>query len=308
MSEWLCHLWEAARIDPATWMKVAVSLALVMLAQRLVVRLVFSKSGDVHIRYRWRKQSGYIAVFVLVLILGAVWFEVLRDIGAFLGLLSAGLAIALKDMVANVAGWIFIIWRKPFELGDRIQLGDYGGDVIDVRVFEFSLMEIGGWVEADQSTGRVVHVPNGLVLSLPLVNYTKGFNYIWNEVPVLVTFESDWEKAKGILLEIAERHAKEISAEAERDVKDSASDYLIVYSKLTPTVYTSVRDSGVMLTIRYLCRPRARRGTEQAIWEDVLRQFNREDDVELAYPTRRFYMQPGDGAAAGSAGPGEEGA
>ena len=64
---------------------------------------------------------------------------------------------------------------------------------------------------------------------------------------------------------------------------------MIFYSKLTPTVYTSVRDCGVLLTIRYLCEPRRRRGTEQSIWEDILEQFAQCDDIDFAYPTRRFY-------------------
>ena len=61
----------------------------------------------------------------------------------------------------------------------------------------FSLMEIGNWVDAEQSTGRVIHVPNGKIFSEPLANYTDGFQYIWNEIPVLVTFESDWKKSQG---------------------------------------------------------------------------------------------------------------
>jgi hypothetical protein len=64
---------------------------------------------------------------------------------------------------------------------------------------------------------------------------------------------------------------------------------MIVYSKLTPTVYTSVEDSGVLLTVRYMCDPRKRRSSEHAIWEDVLRVFAEQPDIEFAYPTQRFY-------------------
>ena len=78
----------------------------------------------------------------------------------------------------------FIIWRHPFRVGDRIQVGDQAGDVIDLRIFQFSLMEIGNWVAADQSTGRIIHVPNGIVFTHPLANYSLGFDYIWNEIPI----------------------------------------------------------------------------------------------------------------------------
>ncbi|NEP19983.1 MAG: mechanosensitive ion channel family protein, partial [Leptolyngbya sp. SIO4C1] len=113
-----------------------------------------------------------------------------------------------------------------------------------------------------------------------------------NEIPVLITFESDWEKAKALLLEVANEHAEHLSEVAEQRVQAASQKYMIFYSKLTPTVYTSVRDSGVLLTIRYLCEPRHRRGTEQAIWETILRQLAQHSDIQLAYPTQRFYTLP----------------
>ncbi|PKP57527.1 mechanosensitive ion channel protein MscS, partial [Candidatus Atribacteria bacterium HGW-Atribacteria-1] len=155
--------------------------------------------------------------------------------------------------------------------------------------FQFTLLEIGNWVNADQSTGRIIHIPNGMVLSEVLANYSKGFQYIWNEVPVLITFESNWEKAKRILLKIANTHAEHLSKAAEKRVKEASKKFMILYSKLTPIVYTSVKDSGVLLTIRYLCEPQHRRDSEQAIWEDILKEFVQNKDIGFAYPTQRFY-------------------
>ena len=174
-------------------------------------------------------------------------------------------------------------------MGDRVQIGSNAGDVIDIRVFQFTLMEIGNWVGADQSTGRVIHIPNGRVFTESLANYSKGFQYIWNEVAVLITFESNWRKAKEILLGIGAKHAEELSATAEERVRRAARKFMIFYTKLTPTVYTAVKDSGVLLTIRYLCEPRKRRDSEEAIWEDILTKFAGCDDVDFAYPTRRYY-------------------
>ena len=121
------------------------------------------------------------------------------------------------------------------------------------------------------------------------MNYSQGFTYIWHEIPVLVTFESNWEKAKQILQEIATQQSEHLSKEAEKRVKQAAKKFMIFYSKLTPIVWTSVKDCGVLLTIRYLSDPRKRRGTEQAIWEDILHQFAANDDIDFAYPTTRFY-------------------
>lgn len=281
-------------------------LALIV-ARRIVLRLAEGRIESPTTLYWWSKSSGY-AVFVLsVVLIVPIWFTALRGVGTFLGLLTAGLAIALKDLVADLAGWAFILSRKPFELGDRIQIGKHSGDVIDIRLFAFTLMEIGNWVDADQSTGRMIHVPNAKVFQEPLANYTYGFPFLWNELGVMVTFESDWRTAKSVLREIVDDVTEGISQRAERTLRTSSRRFLIHYSKLTPIVYTDVKDSGVMLTVRYLCDPRARRGTAEGIWERVLERFAEHDDIDLAYPTQRVYLNPIEGKeGARSPWPGED--
>jgi len=231
----------------------------------------------------------YIHTVLVIILVGHIWISGIQSLTTFLGLASAGLAIALHDTIANIAGWLFIITRKPFAVGDRIQIGETSGDVIDIRVFQFSMIEIGNWVDADQSTGRIVHVPNSKVLKEPLCNYQIGFDYIWNEIPVLITFESNWKKAKEILNKIAYDKAENLSVGAQQQIRKAAEKYLIYYNTLTPIIYTSVKDSGIMLTIRYIVKPRQRRTTEQLIWEAVLETFEKENDIDLAYPTTRFY-------------------
>ncbi|MEM7587019.1 MAG: mechanosensitive ion channel family protein [Acidobacteriota bacterium] len=285
-------------LDAAQQQKLAWSLAVLgglWLARSLILRLVERRTDDVRVRYRWKKVSIYLAVALGVLGVTRIWIGTLHAASTYLGLLSAGLAIALKDPLVNLAGWLFILWRRPFKVGDRIQIGATSGDVIDVRIFQFTVLEIGNWVQADQSTGRIVHVPNGQVFLQRLANSTSGFAFLWNELPVLVTFESDWRRAKEILQEIADRHTHHLSEEAQQQVRRAAEKFMIFYSKLTPKVYTSVEDSGVLLTIRYLCNARRRRGSAEAIWEDILDRFAECDNIDFAYPTQRFYDNPREG-------------
>lgn len=282
----------ALGMSPATQEKLVVSLIIIVLLwlfRRAILMLVWRRVEDVRQRYQWQKMTLYVTVVLGALAVGREWFAGFGSLATYLGLVSAGLAIALKDPLTNLAGWVFILWRRPFEVGDRIQIGDHAGDVIDVRIFEFTLLEIGHWVDADQSTGRMIHIPNGKVFTEVLANYTQGFAFIWNEIPVLVTFESDWRKAKKILHEIASRRAGSLSQTAAEEVQAAARKFMIFYKKLTPTVYTSVRESGVLLTLRYLCDPRQRRASEQAIWEDILDAFAECPNVDFAYPTQRFY-------------------
>jgi small-conductance mechanosensitive channel len=261
------------------------------LLQRIVLALAYHRAQDPWLRYRWRKSVNYLTLIVGLVLFGRIWLEGVGSLATFLGLFAAGLAVALKDIVANLAGWAFIVWSRPFDVGDRVQVGAHAGDVIDLHLFQFTLNEIGNWVDADQSTGRIIHVPNGTVFSAPLANYDKGFRYIWSEIPVTVTFESNWKKAKGILEGIAARHAEQLTEQVEKDLLEASRRYLIAYTKLTPIVYVSAVDHGIRLTLRYLIRSRFRRGSENAIWQDVLDAFALEPDIDLAYPTTRVIRE-----------------
>jgi len=283
---------------------VVVGLAVIRLAiQAFSARRI----RDPRARYLWRKTTTYVTVTVGLFLLGAIWLRGFGDLATYFGLLSAGVAVALRDWITNLFGWLFILARRPFGLGDRIQIGQHAGDVIDLRVFAFSMLEIGNWVGADQSTGRVIHIPNGMVMTEPLANFSSGFPYIWHEIPVLVTFESNWREAKAILSEAADRHGSGVVEEATRRIHEASARWLIRFTKLTPIVYTSVADSGVLLTLRMMVDPRARRGIEQAVWEDILERFAARDDIDFAYPTQRFYDnvlegKPEDGGAPRDAG------
>jgi small-conductance mechanosensitive channel len=263
-------------------------IALVAL-RRVVLRFAHRRYEDARVRYRWSKATGYVAFGLGFLLVLNVLVGTITSLGTFLGLLSAGLAIALKDLVTNLAGWLFILLRRPFDVGDRVQIGPHAGDVVDRRIFQFTLLEIGNWVDADQSTGRVIHVPNQKVFTEPLANYTAQFDYLWNEVPVLVTFESDWRRAKARLTEIANEHAQPLSQGAQAQLRRAASRHMIFFRNLTPIVYTTVKDSGVQLSIRYLTPARQRRASAERLWEAILDRLAQEPTIDLAYPTvRRF--------------------
>lgn len=285
-------LYSATGITQEMQSKLIISVVIILvmwLLKKITLHVVWKRTDNVKTRYSWQKTTTYAVVVLDIIFLGRTWFIGFQSIATFLGLLSAGIVIALKDIIANMAGWAFIILRRPFSIGDRIQIGDFSGDVIDIRVFQFTIMEIGNWVEADQSTGRLINIPNGIIFTANLANYTLGFEHIWNELPVLVTFESDWKKAKSILEKIINSYSIAINSDAERHIKEASKKFMIFYSKLTPIVYTSIKDSGVLLTIRYLTKARTRRSTEHEIWEQILTEFANHEDIEFAYPTVRYY-------------------
>jgi small-conductance mechanosensitive channel len=292
MKQFSQYLHDSIGMSQETQNKILLSLLIILVLtgiRLIVLRIVWRKTENVKIRYLWKRTLSFTFPFIGLLLIGAVWASLFTQFGAFLGLMAAGLAIALKDPLTNLAGWFFILIRKPFVVGDRVQIGEHSGDVIDIRLFQFTLLEIGNWVEADQSTGRIIHLPNGKVFMEPQANYSTGFEYIWNEMHVIITFESNWKKAKEILKDIIEDYAEDIDAKAGKEILEASKNYMIYYKHLTPIIYTSVKDIGVQLSIRYLCNPRRRRGTENDIWQLILTQFDEHADIQFAYPTTRFY-------------------
>lgn len=267
-------------------------IAVLVLLRWVVVRLVARRTDNPDTIYSWRKGVQYITLAIAVLVIGRIWIDGSGDIFTYLGLLSAGLAIALQDPITNVIGWLFIIVQRPFEVGDRIEVDGVAGDVIDVRYFQFSMLEIRNWVDADQSTGRILHVPNRTVFSNAIANFTGQFSYIWNEIPVLITFESDWRLAKQLLQQVAEAHVVSTRDIARNQLRLAARKYPIHYENLTPAVFTSVEGSGVKLSIRHLCEVRRRRIMVQLMWEDILDAFGQHDSIQFAYPTQRVYVPP----------------
>ena len=157
---------------------------------------------DARVRYSWPRTTNYIYYIALAITLVVIWLGDLSNLTTYLGLLSAGVAIALSAPITNVAGWVFIFWRHPFEIGDCIQMGEHAGDVI----------------------------------------YAHSISPCWKKA--------------------------------------------IRWMPTTiPIVYTDVKESGVLLTIRYLCKPHERRKTSKVIWEQILETFEGHEDIDLAYPT-----------------------
>lgn len=293
----------------------ALLVVVLYLAYRVAVRVINRNIRDVGRRHGLRKLASYLALLLGVLLGSTTFLGKIGSLGAVLGILAAGLAIAFRDSLANIGGWLYIISRQGFRTGDRIEIQGVRGDVIDVGVFKTTLVEVGNWVGGDQSTGRLVTIPNKFVFQEPLYNYTYGFQYIWDELKFLVTFESNWERAREILLEIARADNESIRRQAEQEMKRLEQQFAFKYGDLEPIVYGVVEESGVELSLRYLVDTRQRRTVRDRISREILSRFAKEPPIQFAYPTMRvFYpdvgrFEVGDrrGSAMEASSPGERG-
>lgn len=257
-----------------------VILIIVKLGQRIAKRYATDPSRV----YYSSRLIGRVGGIAIILILVTVLSPRLGDLVTVLTVIGAGLAIAMRELLLNLAGWFYVSLGSPYRQGDRIEINGIQGDVIDIRVMRTTVMEIRGWVDADQSTGRIAHIPNGWTLSFTTYNFTRGFNFIWNELPITISFRSDWEAAREIMQSFAEESTKLVEHQAADEIRQMSREFLIHYSILTPFVYARIVDNGVQLTLRYLCDVRKRRGTEHALTVSILDAFRNKGGIELAYP------------------------
>jgi small-conductance mechanosensitive channel len=263
-------------------------IIVIYIVMLLVIKIINKKVGDIKRRHTARKTTLYAATLLALAAVSVLWMENLRTISVVISVIGAGLVVALGDVFLCIAGWFLILIRRPYDAGDRIQIGEVMGDIIDIRLFQTSMLEIGNWTKEDQSTGRVVHVPNSQLFKFPVFNFTRGFEYLWDEIKITVTFESDWKKAEEIMLLHAHSEGETVSSEVSKRIKKMAERYLIFYEKLTPIVYTKIIDNGIELSLRYLTAAKARRHRRDKISRLILDDFEKEEKVNFAYPTYRI--------------------
>jgi small-conductance mechanosensitive channel len=253
---------------------------------------------EIEARHRARQLTSWAGILGFVVVLFFIWASQVRDLGVFLGIIGAGLALSMGETLLCIAGWAVLIVKRPFDIGDRVELDGRIGDVIGYSLFHTSLLEVGNWVHADQSTGRMLVVPNSMIIRHALYNYTKGFPFLWDEFSTVVTFESDWEAAKQIMQAEADEETDKIENEVRKHLTEMQRRYAIRYVHLRPIVYTGIADHGVLLTLRYLTPVRQRRATTHRISEDILRKLIEHPRVDFAYPTTRIFRNNEEGKVA----------
>ena len=257
-----------------------VLMGLIFLLRFLILRLLVRRDSDSTHRKRWRINSLYIAVFLSALVVTPLWLKSLSGVLTMLGIFGTGLVIVNKEVILNITGWFYIMIRRPFVMGNRVVIGDTIGDVLEIRLLDTTMIEVLPRDQGGQSTGRIVHVPNSLVFTQPVANSSKEFSFNWNEIIVPLTPDSDWKKARALLLKIAEESIEEIKTDDQR-IQSAEEVHDIHYAYLTPSVYVEYKAGAILLHLRHLTEPRRTRIITDLIWREVLSRFARIKSIRL---------------------------
>jgi len=218
-----------------------------VLEQRLPQRF-----GRADARYKVRKFivfSGYLSI---LLFLAFLFEDRLGRLSFAVGIAGAGVAVALQDVLASIAGAFSIGFSKLFAVGDRVQIGDTRGDVIDLGLLRTTLMETGNWVNSDLYNGRIVRIPNSAVLKGSVFNYSQGFRFIWDEIKLQFTPTSDCEFAREMLLRVAKQAIGEYLTEAQTSWQQISETYESENPTLEPMVALVVNGGSLEFSVSYV--------------------------------------------------------
>ena len=253
---------------------------------KAIVRALYSRADVSNKKKYFRNRMLKIALNIISIILVILlWGHRLSGMVTIISFLSAGIAIAVKEIIFDFFAGVYINMKKIFELEDRVEINGIKGDVVNIRSLGFEVLEVGDRVHAEQSTGRIIHIPNSFVFLYPLKNYTKAFKYIWDEITVKVPLDADIEKTKEVLYDIVNSNEilETIPKKMEDAVADVTVEYRIYYNYLDPIIYTEIVDSHVELYIRYIVHPKKSRIVEDEIYLKILEEYKK-GNIKLYIP------------------------
>jgi small-conductance mechanosensitive channel len=236
-------------------------------------------------RYSLRKVVSILSLATFLVAFVSIWIGETQNILVTFGLVGAGVAIAVQDVFKNFAGGIMLFVNGVYHVGDRVEISGKYGDVIDVGILYTTLMETREWVSGDQATGRLSVVPNGVILSGVVQNYTRDFDFIWDEISVPITYDSDWNAANAMILDIVKRETKEIVDNAEKNMAQIEEKYYVTKRSLQPAIFLTLTDNWITFDIRYVTEVRQRRVLHDKLSRLILAEIEKSEKVKIASST-----------------------
>ena len=268
-------------------------VTVVIVLMRLARRFVNRRVQDTNLRYQTRKAVGIVGWLVAIVSVAAIFSDKLGGLALSLGVVGAGVAFALQEVIASIAGRVAVMFQSFYEVGDRVQLGGIKGDVIDIGLLRTTIMEVGDWVKGDLFTGRVVRVANSFVFKEPVYNYSGDFAFLWDEVTVPVRYGCDHKLAHDTLEAVANEVTGEFVPQARAEWTKMLEKYQVEAAQVEPLVTLIANDNWMEFTIRYVVPYTRRRGIKNKLFTRILDEVMASDKkIELASATYELVAAP----------------
>lgn len=254
---------------------IVIGFLIIQTLVRFLSRTVEARIRGTGARFQVRRFITIIGYIGFVIFITLVFSDQLSSLTVALGVAGAGIAFALQEVIASVAGWFAISFAGFYKIGDRVQLGGIKGDVIDIAILRTTLMEIGEWVSGDQYNGRIVRIANSFVFKEPVFNYSGDFPYLWDEIVLPVKYGSDHNLARQILQNVIEAETAGHTDKAAGDWRHLVKKFLVEEARIEPGLNLSLNDNWMAFTLRYIVDYKQRRSTKDRIFTRILDEFEK---------------------------------
>ncbi|MEZ6022999.1 MAG: mechanosensitive ion channel [Hyphomonadaceae bacterium] len=288
-ADWAAFALELTR---SRWLVASVAIVVIFAISAWLIAYASKHIDDAGRRHGARKLIRFLTFALAAVILVVAVGPNLPTLGVFLGVAGAGVAFALQEVIASIAGWLAILGGGFYRTGDRVMLGGIKGDVIEIGVLRTTLMEIGEWVEGDNYSGRIVRIANSFVFKEPVFNYSADFHFVWEELKLPIRYGSDIERAEAIVLDAVRAELGEIGESSRTEWARLVRKYLLEDARLDPWASIKLTDNWIELSARFIVDYRRRRSAKDAISRRVLKAIEASGGkVRLASATMELTVQ-----------------
>ncbi|MDC6389011.1 mechanosensitive ion channel family protein [Maribacter sp. PR1] len=274
--------------------KLGLWILLIVLIIGFLRKLLKKRIEDTSVRYKAQKGVEIIGYFLIILmIFMAITLDDIKDYTIIIGLFTAGITFTLQELILSIAGSFYIFFVRVYKPGDRIEINNIKGDVIDIDSIYTTLMEMGEWVSSDNYSGRIVKISNAFVFKGPIKNYSMDFPFVWDELNILVTYDSDITLAKDLILAEANELLSEYSQKSKTKWQEMVERYYIENATIEPTIAVNLTDNWIALNLRYITDYKLRRDTRNKLFSNIEKTIrSTKGKVTLASTTLQLLKIP----------------
>ncbi len=249
----------------------SILIIVVLVLRALSARFIKQKIESYELRRRWLVQSRNGLILLMALGLIFIWGQELRTLALSVVAIAVAFVVATKELILCVMGSILKTGAGSFTVGDRIQVKDFRGDVIDQNLLATTILEVGPGKLTHQRTGRLIVLPNAMFVAEPVINESYTNDYILHVFTVPFKREDDWQAAQKAFLQAANRHCLPYLNEVRNYMKQISQYRGVEVPSVEPRVTLMVPEADeVHLVVRIPARAHQRVQVEQAILSEAL--------------------------------------
>lgn len=262
------------------------AITIAYLLFKTIERLFIRRIKNIRAQSSFKRILLLLELLASIIIISSVWVPDTQALTVAYGLVGAGIAVTLQDFFKSFIGGLLIFINGIYRVSDRVEIDGRIGDVLEIGILYTTILEMRNWMGKEE-TGRITTIPNSYVLSKPINNYTKEHRFIWDEIIIPITYDSDWKTAYNDIIKVVKRETKDLIKEAEMDLDRIHKKHYHIYQRSTePTILVTLTDNWIEFKLRFISKAQGRRSMRDIISRAILEEvIEKNKKIKIATQT-----------------------